>query len=584
MKTRNTLGEKLACNAVEYQKQKLRRDKLSARHSKLKAEVESVYKELRTSEDSVGQLQKNHSLWIEELFQMLKGYSEELASYDENGNEEHPLFEEGSVKKDKQRIAMYQRAVEEDPELAASIEAFYLEAKDREEERRSFGKQTAGIAVKQVDKDTLEIYVSVPYEKQEEGLMGEVMRTIRDAFIIEGIKAPKRDDYGGLLKLTTHNGAVGKLIDTLRQPGLGGESNISYEVIKFDCPEGIGGAGHREGECKGSASGEAQGNEKTRDDEAKNDEVTRGVNSTKQGEQSRGTQSATSQTDYIPIKHAAKKAGVSHTHLYKFLRGGKSARGEQATIEWQRKGGKTFVEEKSFDEWLAERQSQQIQDSTDEQRGTQRSDEIVAQEILADYITVKEARAVSGRSKSYMRRNLDHRGGQIKTKLFDGSHGKERYLERDSLLHFLEVQNGAVKMYNNETASLQLQQSYHRLFDKEVEEGECREHWETASKEWNLRTIRGQDGRKYFCEREMNRVLVNYQAKWRLDVLQNERKVESIRLQGLISLLGSSEAGVRQMVMNKKVELNDEGEATINSVGRFLENYYFSGEDWRKTK
>ena len=270
--------------------------------------------------------------------------------------------------------------------------------------------------------------------------------------------------------------------------------------------------------------------------------------------------------DYsLESRDAAKIAGISSTHIYKFLLGGASAR-DDACIKWEKRGKHTFVEKETFYAW---------RDSRAEARLAAVQEKWAR--VQPQYVEKSVSRAVTGRPTTTLKSEYSsQRGGPIET---IEEAGKVSY-KLSSLVSFLTARfKQETIMHNLESAADYLQRDVQESFAEVLLREECLETISQQAERWELATITGSDEQNYFSQRELDRVLTNHIANWRLEKIKDE---ESITRDELSDLLSTSRDSVKQMISRGKFERTESSEVTIDSVKNFLDIYQFNGDSWSK--
>ena len=364
---KNKLDENLQnYSALEKQHQGLQED-----HDRLTAELEAVRELKKSSLDALSQLVAAQE---DIITTNLLESAHELRSYviDESSAQ---LFDEGIIKRDHSRIAMYEQVKETDPELAASMEQLYMQAKQREEQRNSAGELKAEVVVRQPDEenDILHLYLPVPYAEQYDGLPGQVSKAVMQSLIVGKHPVKEKYDVGGILKLVVHGlPDSSPLVETLREndPQELREARVGYEVIEVAALEGI------IGECKrvesangGDVGGPTGGTSDTSDSGAEmppaaNSEKPKGRatlhkpvsngKSLKEGIDDMAAEGDGSEKAYLSLKETAKRMGFSDSSpVYRHLdfKGGAVA----SKLEQGKSGNpERFIEKDSLERYISD--------------------------------------------------------------------------------------------------------------------------------------------------------------------------------------------------------------------------------------
>lgn len=194
--------------------------------------------------------------------------------------------------------------------------------------------------------------------------------------------------------------------------------------------------------------------------------------------------------------------------------------------------------------------------------------------LFADhYIPIQDVSALTGTHSTSLYSHSDLHGGPLKTEL----RGRERYVELDSLLSFLEGKFGPLKMYSLLEAAQQWRQRLEQELRATIEPQLCEEYIRLVQENGDLHTIAGRDGQHYVGERELNRLAVNYLARRKIegwtqetiprDILATMLQVDYYRLAAL------AKDGKFDMTRNKQ-------RVKVDSVRRFLDSYHYDGDKW----
>lgn len=223
-----------------YQQIDQENERVTTELQRLQAEHSRLASELSTRRSAQNELRQAQDELVAGLVGQLVDYSQQLRNYETSPFPpaqqkilQDPVFAE----RDRKRIILYEQTATEDPDVARVMEPLYQEARTREEQRKQLQAiidhppQTA-IMVRP-SQEMIELYLSVPYDRQTEGLGAYLTRAVMDSLILERLTVQKERNEKGIVLLEIVPPEPEKLVSRLKEcePEEFKERKIEYRVI-----------------------------------------------------------------------------------------------------------------------------------------------------------------------------------------------------------------------------------------------------------------------------------------------------------------------------------------------------------------
>ncbi len=223
-----------------YQEIDQENERVTTELQRLQAEHSRLASELSTQRSAQNELRQAQDELVTGLVDQLVDYSQQLRNYETSPfppAQQKILQDPVFAKRDRKRIVLYEQTATEDPDVARVMEPLYQEARTREEQRRQLQAiidhppQTA-IMVRP-GQEMIELYLSVPYDRQTEGLGAYLTRAVMDSLILERLTVQKERNEKGIVLLEIVPPEPEKLVSRLRlcEPEEFKERRIEYRVI-----------------------------------------------------------------------------------------------------------------------------------------------------------------------------------------------------------------------------------------------------------------------------------------------------------------------------------------------------------------